>query len=276
MPTDVVPRESAASVSQGRIVPKGVTTAPPERDYYAISNLKPEPKGPPPRLAGKAPTLSDALQVALEEARKGDMPTSVSLKPEPTATEAATLRQSGTFPKKQPGPATGKGKLGQPGGYSSGRPSTTQEQFDERIGTPQESAVTAAAPTEREAAGYAGAAAEERRPLTFFKDDPEMDALMNALHGPEDLPHVPSGHGTYQESQWPPASTGPGMAETIDPTSLTRQDWLELRSYMGADELARRTGVPADVIRSDMAPGPSRLPIGDEARIMQLAPWLRR
>lgn len=72
----------------------------------------------PPRLAGKAPTVEQALEDALQRARGSEPPTHISSAPEPTMTDGGATRQSGKFGKSQ--------SLGQPGGYSSGRPSTPQ------------------------------------------------------------------------------------------------------------------------------------------------------
>lgn len=68
------------------------------------------------RLAGKAPTVDDALMNALQDAMGGEKPMAVSHTPEPTAVGEGATKQSGKFKRSD--------SLGQAGGYSSGRPST--------------------------------------------------------------------------------------------------------------------------------------------------------
>lgn len=54
----------------------------------------------------------------------------------------------------------------------------------------------------------------------------------------------------------------------IDPSKLTPSTWQELRGYYGADELSKLTGVPAEMIRSTHAVGPSRIPGSIQDRLM--------
>lgn len=99
-----------------------------------IANLGRETVSPPspaeaPRLAGQAPKLEEVLQQALEEALANkDTQTAGqlrSLAPDiQTAGEGATS-QTGTFKRSE--------SLGQPGGYSSGRPGLTPQQYDDLL-----------------------------------------------------------------------------------------------------------------------------------------------
>lgn len=72
------------------------------------------------RMGGKAPTLEDELQKALEGIRKPEDPRITSMAPEQGITPGAPIKQSGKFGKAD--------ALGKPGGYSSGNPGTTIEQ----------------------------------------------------------------------------------------------------------------------------------------------------
>lgn len=70
------------------------------------------------RMGGKAPSLEDELQKALEEIRQPQDPRITSMAPEQGITPGGSFKQSGKFGKAD--------ALGKPGGYSSGNPATTQ------------------------------------------------------------------------------------------------------------------------------------------------------
>lgn len=86
---------------------------------YASPSHVPEPSMAA-RMGGKAPTLEDELQKALEGIRKPEDPRITSMAPEQGITPGAPIKQSGKFGKAD--------ALGKPGGYSSGNPGTTPEQ----------------------------------------------------------------------------------------------------------------------------------------------------
>lgn len=90
-----------------------------------------QPKAKPPTQVrpaqSKATTLEEELAGVVEEARTPN-PTDArisSLPPEPSITEGGSFRQSGKFKKSE--------SLGQPGGYSSGRPGVTQQGYDDVV-----------------------------------------------------------------------------------------------------------------------------------------------
>lgn len=195
-----------------------------------------------PRIAGKSPTLEDELILALEDVRAPESPSLVSGAPEQAITSGGPLRQSGVFSRSE--------RIGQPGGYSSGRPAT-------RPDTPSN----------------------------------PLEDLLNAIHGEEGSPNIPSGHGTFVDDATelgsrsrsplgpgapPPAASEVGGASAIRMTpeqvaALTPGEWMELRRMYGARDLARMTGKSADEIRSRLAPGPSRTPLVAEERIRNAA-----
>lgn len=83
-------------------------------------------KTPPPRLAGKAPTLDEVLQDALVEARQPEAVTKTTAAEPPTSTAGGPFKQSAS-------PKANKKNIG---GYSSGTPSVTQEGYDEIASNP--------------------------------------------------------------------------------------------------------------------------------------------
>lgn len=76
------------------------------------------------QVVGKAPTLEEALIRALDEVRSsGEPPANSTLPADTGAGGEATLKQSGRFGKS--------GSLGQPGGFTSGRPPISPTRMDE-------------------------------------------------------------------------------------------------------------------------------------------------
>lgn len=196
-----------------------------------ITNLGSEtaPKPAPIRLAGKAPTVEDGIMQALEEARQGDASSVSTAAPDATTAGEGSLKQSGKFGKS--------GNLGQAGGYSSGRPSTQPSTLEEALQgelggqTPDVSPEAVAVPASEPPASEASA------------------------------PHT-TGEATTGRMQEIISGNQP-----IDPEKLTPQNWLDLRQQFGAKKLSQMTGVDADVIRTKLAPGPSRIPTEAQTRI---------
>lgn len=77
------------------------------------------------RLAGKAPTLDEALTEALTGAMGGEKPSLVSSHPPLETVGEGALKQSGKFGKS--------GSMGQPGGYSSGRPAISDVEYEKML-----------------------------------------------------------------------------------------------------------------------------------------------
>lgn len=102
--------------------PAPVTAKPSDPIAGALDAAKAERNAPSVgvRMGGKAPTLEDELQKALEDIRKPSDPRITSMAPEQGITPGAPIKQSGKFGKAD--------ALGKPGGYSSGNPGTTPEQ----------------------------------------------------------------------------------------------------------------------------------------------------
>lgn len=65
-----------------------------------------------------------------------------------------------------------------------------------------------------------------------------------------------------------PVGAPPPRILSLKPEKIAPEQWGELRRYYGADELARLTGKTADEIRQ-LAPGPSRTPLGVEDKLNQ-------
>lgn len=95
--------------------PIGKTPVPPVR--MSTSRV------PDVRLAGKAPTVTDSLHDALLEALNSkDAATLSTAAPDVTTAGEGALVQSGKFGRS--------GSLGQPGGYTSGRPAISDAEYD--------------------------------------------------------------------------------------------------------------------------------------------------
>lgn len=84
---------------------------------------QPKPKAPAVGRLVKPPSLEDTLMEALQGARDTtDAPKASTASPEAETVGAGPTRQSGTFRRSE--------KLGQPGGYTSGRPSTSDALYN--------------------------------------------------------------------------------------------------------------------------------------------------
>lgn len=126
---DSLPSANEAAISKFKGAPTP-TVAPPAPVSAATSDpiaaaldaAKAERNAPSVgvRMGGKAPSLEDELQKALEDIRKPSDPRITSMAPEQGITPGAPIKQSGKFGKAD--------ALGKPGGYSSGNPGTTPEQ----------------------------------------------------------------------------------------------------------------------------------------------------
>jgi hypothetical protein len=102
--------------NSGGIDPVPEPTASGRVPYASPTDLSSD--APSARLAGKAPTLNDVLVDALNASRDTTDPPKASMAPPDAETVGeSSLRQSGTFKKSE--------KMGQPGGYTSGRPSVS-------------------------------------------------------------------------------------------------------------------------------------------------------
>lgn len=267
-----------------------------ERDLYSAYKAKPTPTATPRVYkpgtappATSAPTLEDSLAELLkpEDARITSLP------PEQGITPGGATKQSGVFPKKQ--------SVGQAGGYSSGRPAVTPQQYDELVGS-------AAATPERPSYTPPSAPVEPppREPITvkgqvIRPDDPLYNKLMELSGG--DVPHaatetaaqmLPSdraafGGGRQDEllgklggvgAEAPPSAdpmrdmlmgsdpmAGPRVTK-INPDKLTPELWGELRRYFGSEKLAQLTGKSVEEVKQ-LAPGPSLNPLEVEDRLNQ-------
>lgn len=78
------------------------------------------------RIIGKAPSLEEVLNEALTAEMGGQPAGSASLPPEPSITPGGATHQSGQFGRSQ--------KVGQPGGYTSGRPAVSETRYQEMTG----------------------------------------------------------------------------------------------------------------------------------------------
>lgn len=202
--------------------------------YKAKPAAKPMPtRGPAPvlRKAGQAPpsisatpsTIEDELMSALSERPKVDTRIS-SLPPEPGITDGGTIKQSGTFPKGE--------SVGQPGGYTSGRPGVTQTVYDEgRTSTSQ----------------AAQEAAEQMRPSDRAIPQGRADELTQKLGG-----------------QQPDALEGALLGSGGE---FSPEDIKDLRRLYGSEKAAEITGLSkAEILRLD--PSPSRLPLDIEMKLL--------
>lgn len=165
----------------------------------------------------KAPSLDDVLMEALQDepidARISNLP------PEQTITPGGSTKQSGKFRKSD--------SLGQPGGYTSGRPATGPDRASELLdkfggrAAPESPLGTETAPVSE---GAAGAPPAE-----------------NLLSG-EPIPASRVGE-------------------------LTEEDWKMLRQHFGARDAGRLTGKSAEDVRKLSGGGPSRTPTVAQERI---------
>lgn len=179
--------------------------------------------GASPRLVkGKAPDLEDVLLEALGEARAPLDSRITGLPPETAVTAGGVTRQTGTFPKS--------GKLGQPGGYSSGRPALTEAQYDDltkRVGMGQR--INDVTPSEGVRVGSSIPA-----PTT---SESVADEILESL-GPERLSRESLRRDTM----------GPRVTK-LKAEKLSAEDLQELRNFMGSRRLSDLTGLPVDVIK---------------------------
>jgi hypothetical protein len=198
----------------------------------------------PPRLAGKAPSLEDVLTEAIQDA--GSQPESGTMSslaaPIETAGEGA-LKQSGKFGKR--------GNLGQAGGYSSGRPGVTPDEYDDLITSPENIAGRSVG-TEASGRAPAPSAPASAAPPSAV----EMSAPASAPAASSDLT------SRVLESL--------GETETVDPTQLLSsvekaqplgpQQIEDARRYLGSRDAAKHLGLsPDEVLKA--APGPSQRPM---------------
>lgn len=123
-PPDWAPPAETASFTEG-----------PTPDWAQPRETVPTGAGPmSPRPGGKAPSLQDELIKMMEEARQPEAPGMSSLQPPADITAGGPTKQSGSFTKADDEMAVGP--VGQPGGYTSGRPGVTGAQYDEVTSRP--------------------------------------------------------------------------------------------------------------------------------------------
>lgn len=146
-----------------------------------------------------------------------------------TAAPEATTAGEGAL--KQSGKFGKSGSLGQAGGYSSGRPSTQPASIEQAL------------------QDELGGRVSDVSPEAVAVPASEPPASASA-------PHTTSRVQEYISGSQP-----------IDPKDLAPDDWARLRQQFGAKKLSEMTGVPADEIRTKLAPGPSRIPTEAQERI---------
>lgn len=258
--------------SQPPVAPASVTVRPNTPDlidkYRKPPVTGPTASSPVLRKAeGQPQSLEDVLQEMLSKGEGGGG--STFLPNEPTITDPATLRQSGTFPAGAKDANGLPKKLGQPGGYTSGRPSTTPQRFDEidqtiprgddlvagplapeftpmggeaefNAGRPTEPIPDAAASAQdsllnNQEIGMEGPAAPSAKDMLLKALEGQPEAQQAVTGGYERLASPDTGMSTFRNSQSrrTPRSTVPGAFG-----KLTENDIMSLE-----DALAEKLGV---------------------------------
>lgn len=245
---------------------------------------KPEPTEVGRLTGRKSPTQADQLQDILEELMPPEDPRLSSLPPEPDLIGGGSMRQSGKFKRAD--------SLGQPGGYSSGRPGITQELYDEldpaAIGARERTAGGVSVDPEAAVSKYTN----KDRWIPPAQEQLFKDMGMT----PEEIRSMtPEQADSIFNSEWknqPPERLGSGGTE-LDTTNPAHMDALkgtlddqllieldpggmaqraqDLRTNLGSRDAAREMFGTANPTTQgyvrQMAPGPSRIPLEAEERL---------
>lgn len=211
----------------------------------------PEPQSAPPRLAGKAPTLSEVLQSALEQNMSNDPA---------KASTSADVVPTGGMQK----PKVGK----RPGGYTTNIPARPGYE------APVEGEAAVApegvqrSPSDTRSTGKADKMAD-----TASGTD-SLEELLNALHG-EDSPLAinAEGHGTAKPFFNAREVSGiQGKTGQMLPSQDLAEEAASLRRMKGSRDAGSAmfpdlTPAERGGLVKKLAPGPSRIPLEAEARI---------
>lgn len=201
-------------LNDGAKAPAAAAAAPAaERDLYSAYKAKPTPAVPPrvykpgtaPPSTG-VPTLEDNISDSITALLKeSDDSRITSLPPEQGITPGGTTRQSGSFPKRN--------SVGQAGGYTSGRPAVTPQQYDEVV----ESAAATPKP-----APYTPPAAPEPPPPV---QEPALPFDTRMSIGGQTIKEGHPAYDSFKEAlmrdgiEPPPTSTPPAPADVVKPAA---------------------------------------------------------
>lgn len=227
-----------------------------------ITNLGKEtaPVAPPPRLAGKAPSVEEAMQSELESMMgKGEQPQ--------VSTSAPPIETAGAGPLKQSGKFGKSGSLGQPGGYTSGNPGLKLEDF--KFGTAPNPEAERAIQTARESL-----AAERTPPVDAGVQGPDVGGLGTGVAPPPDAAPTSALNAGKPSITAKEAAANRDIGGSLLPNQDLIQKAIELRRLKGSRDagsaLFGTTNLsPAErkALVLKMAPGPSQVPLEAEDRI---------